>query len=753
VHDVLHSPGKPLDRDTRAFFEPRFGHDFGSVRVHADALAAESARAVNAQAYTVGHNLVFGSNQFAPQSQGGRKLLAHELTHAVQQSAGDTSSLASTRLRVVPESSPDERVADAVAEAVTSQRSHSIDLMGARPRATSLQRKVSPDLSMMEHVLRSRGFLEGKTSPAEVHNVLLKFKALSDQDLQDTVRALETADKSYIERFLTNISEDDKLNELETLRRVKNVRVWKVETKTGETTTTTEAVGSCSPGQFETIRQAANTGLAWLNKSIDLIDAFVAAPSAPGNADVASALDAHFHNKTVPVVHHIRERLRQIRNDIQGAQQFSIECHGDWDRDCSNAGAYALPDRIVFCLGYFRGGPDWQAPALVHEMAHSQVGGVHVTDRAYQTNRLLRFLSTEEALTNAESYGMLVWQLGKGEVIKSTAPQDKPEDCPPAWWDMLQRGVAVAERWNRNLQVTLSTLKPAALQPPSKWGTYLGGNSQSDIDKAKKSIDRVASKLESQITFECEPGGGGRCDGGTHTYWYFRGNLHICPAWQAQKTEDDRVKSLLAGLYGYIGDVDPDSRRINYAQLAQENNAPWAGAPKLEKILGGGKWTPDLINISLIPEEPKAPKYMYTESGTDHQRMSQDQPVYQVQTPPPLSGSNNFRVNVDFGVDYSGEGRPLPFSPPHVSVTFDYLLMGKPFTRTQTDDRPVYNGEGSPLETKIEKGLGAFFDRDGPLHMRFELKDPDSKVDRVYDDTIQIQLVPAGSGPAAAPKP
>lgn len=142
VHDVCRSPGQPLDAATRKFFEPRFGDDFsqvpphaiasgplqnklvigepddafeqeadrmartvmgqsgkdiqdttpspiprdlGDVRVHTDAKAAESARAVNALAYTVGHDIVFGAGQFAPGTSAGDQLLAHELTHVFQQ--------------------------------------------------------------------------------------------------------------------------------------------------------------------------------------------------------------------------------------------------------------------------------------------------------------------------------------------------------------------------------------------------------------------------------------------------------------------------------------------------------------------------------------------------------------------------------------------------------------------------------------------------------------------------------------------
>lgn len=85
VNEVLQSPGQPLDTATRAFMEPRFGHDFGRVRVHADETAARSAEAVNALAYTVGRDVVFGAGQYAPRTSAGRRLLAHELTHTVQQ--------------------------------------------------------------------------------------------------------------------------------------------------------------------------------------------------------------------------------------------------------------------------------------------------------------------------------------------------------------------------------------------------------------------------------------------------------------------------------------------------------------------------------------------------------------------------------------------------------------------------------------------------------------------------------------------
>jgi len=95
VNSVLRSSGQPLDAATRAFMEPRFGHDFSQVRVHTDARAAESARAVDALAYTVGRDIVFRGGPSILSTSTGRSLLAHELTHVIQQTSAGGPSVAS----------------------------------------------------------------------------------------------------------------------------------------------------------------------------------------------------------------------------------------------------------------------------------------------------------------------------------------------------------------------------------------------------------------------------------------------------------------------------------------------------------------------------------------------------------------------------------------------------------------------------------------------------------------------------------
>ena len=92
VDHVLSSAGRPLEPSLRNDMEQRFGHDFSHVRLHTGGTAEQSAKDVNANAYTVGNNVVFGAGQFAPQTQSGQRLLAHELTHVVQQEASPSSS-------------------------------------------------------------------------------------------------------------------------------------------------------------------------------------------------------------------------------------------------------------------------------------------------------------------------------------------------------------------------------------------------------------------------------------------------------------------------------------------------------------------------------------------------------------------------------------------------------------------------------------------------------------------------------------
>ncbi len=145
VHEVLRSPGEPLDTATRIFMEPRFGHDFSNIRVHSGAQAAESAQAVNALAFTVGRNVVFGAGQYAPRTVGGQRLLGHELTHAVQQGMAPMANDRPLSMDTGQEAT--EREADRHAHAIglasaqaPSQQMHRGQPLGGRVSSVPIQR-------------------------------------------------------------------------------------------------------------------------------------------------------------------------------------------------------------------------------------------------------------------------------------------------------------------------------------------------------------------------------------------------------------------------------------------------------------------------------------------------------------------------------------------------------------------------------------------------------------------------------------
>lgn len=135
VREALRSPGRPLDAGPRAFMESRFENDFSGVRIHTDAKAAESAREVDARAYTVGRDVVFGAMQYAPQTPAGKSLLAHELAHVAQQRSADRLP---ADLAVGPANDVHEHAADRQARSVVAGgRAESL----SGPSVPSLQRQ------------------------------------------------------------------------------------------------------------------------------------------------------------------------------------------------------------------------------------------------------------------------------------------------------------------------------------------------------------------------------------------------------------------------------------------------------------------------------------------------------------------------------------------------------------------------------------------------------------------------------------
>lgn len=186
VHEVLRSPGRPLDAETRAFMEPRLGHDFSQVRVHTDGKAAASARAVSASAYTVGRDMVFGTGQFAPATVQGRRLIAHELAHVAQQS--NSSVFAEPRSISIPEE-PAEIAADAAARQI---------YRGKTPKEIPSQVKAQPGTLWRDLALRPPDEVEDQPELSEerVRRAIRLNRASYDEESTRLIQDLVGVDQT-----------------------------------------------------------------------------------------------------------------------------------------------------------------------------------------------------------------------------------------------------------------------------------------------------------------------------------------------------------------------------------------------------------------------------------------------------------------------------------------------------------------------------------------------------------------------------
>jgi len=176
VSSQLSPAGKPLEAGTRRHFENHFGHDFSKVRVHADSAAASSARSVAAQAYTVGNDITFGAGMFNPNSQPGRKLLAHELTHVVQQenpsrTGAHESQHEAEAARASQQVIRGERASVGLAAPVSVQRQ---GLPGALP-GDDVTQTASPLLASLIGSTSLEGFPTGKSDISELNETKLRI--------------------------------------------------------------------------------------------------------------------------------------------------------------------------------------------------------------------------------------------------------------------------------------------------------------------------------------------------------------------------------------------------------------------------------------------------------------------------------------------------------------------------------------------------------------------------------------------------
>jgi Domain of unknown function (DUF4157)/Lysine-specific metallo-endopeptidase len=502
------SGGHALPATERAFFETQLGHDFQYVRIHSDDSAAHAAHEIRAEAFTYGRDIFFGSSRYQPNDPDGRKLLAHELVHTIQQGASPPL--------------------------IAAKFSHGVAPQVSEKSPAAIHRTVSPNMARIRRNLT--GLI---TTDAEASEVLTFLSQLNSTDLRDTVALMER--EGLVTELFDNVSDDDRANQTVLLQRIQNVRVF--QTPTGP------VVGSCSPTQMNDTNGRVNDTKNWARTAADAVNGFIL--GLGDQAAISALLDRHFFRQqrhgqlTLERQKSYAEAIVQKLYPIETqTNPYTNMCSSPFDTGCrALAGAYTdHPARIVmFCPSYFTYTPQTQTMFLFHEFSHAYA---HTNDRGYSHERVFDYLTPPDAINNADSYAMFALDVVAGRNASTShmrTTADEISDCgspeSPRSTE-LRRSFAYAARLVTNALNAISD--PG--YPTTLAVQHFKTGTQSELTRVVNRYMELDRAVSGSINFECESS----CDAGVPGY-YRRGGwtVHVCPAYFSISSEDDRVDTLL----------------------------------------------------------------------------------------------------------------------------------------------------------------------------------------------------------------
>jgi hypothetical protein len=720
ARERLRGGGQPLEKNLRSEMESRFRHDFSQVRVHTGAAAGESARALHANAWTLGSDLVFAHGAYDTKSAKGQKLIAHELAHVVQQEHA-TRPEPQRELEVSAPGDATEREAEAAADTVMAGGSAGI--------------REAADGDTVHRLSTGAAIGLGAGGAALGIGALVGIGYLVDWLVSDT-------DASKIEH-----------------------------------------PPDCGEKQNKKLKGVYETATKWLTQALAKLRGFNANPKAKGNDFVRERLAARFKSDAPETVATIERTVTQIHR-LMTSGALKRECHGEEDSTCKGFAA-AYVDRgaktVVFCGAYFK--PDHtNVNSIVHEYSHAVTGGADISDRGYASERVIKQLSTDEALNNAESYSEFIQELAEGTAVVNAVPQDT-EECPQSTKPIVGTALARAERMNTNsenffldstpkLQPTKVAYrneflpKPAAAAGastpaapaasgagPAAPAAALQPAELEDIRYISDLLKKTAGQFGTSIDVSCA-GGAAECPKGAGaTFKPGDRKIFVCQGWLNQGDDNVRSTELLAAVYGALGgETRPDWQR-GLAQMAAAITTRVFALPTHQEIVGSAGWTKDLLTMLLVlGARPKAAKSLYSETSTKHERLSTDVVEYKETSADGLP----LEMRGIFFVDDGQNRRPGPFTPPLLTLEYIYSRdgAGKDAQNSgKVEDRdPVYGGQGKPLQTRLGHSVHVSLRGRGSFTLKLRMEDQDSGGLRLYEDAIRIsQEDPASTPPLAPP--
>jgi hypothetical protein len=381
--------GHPLDGATRRFFEPRFGADFSQVRLHTDHQAAESARAVNALAYTIGRDIAFGSGQYAPDSARGRRLLAHELAH-VTQGGAPTLRRASGDYEIETLSASAGSDTDSIffergSETIPASEATKITALATpASRNLTLHGFASEDASAADRALRVTGRLNAvETALAGAGHTGTRTRVphpdegLGDVDYRHRRRVEVRPSLSGGAPAPTTV------NPCNTAGSEVATGAALTACETAFTTAQTTAVAAVDAAE----RDVVTTPTAAANAVVNQF--FSGVPRAAVNANLSA----------------IAAQVRQLPT----RHRCHTSCDGGCGRPAYNSGRGlgATGSMMTLCPDFVTASLPFRIKTLIHEAAHANPVE-SIEDVAYASTRLIPFLLPADARRNTDSYVLLI---------------------------------------------------------------------------------------------------------------------------------------------------------------------------------------------------------------------------------------------------------------------------------------------------------------------------------------------------------
>jgi len=443
VHEVINSSdGRSLDADTRSFMEPRFNYDFSNVKIHDNDLAAKSANSINAFAYTSGNNIVFNSGQYNKNSDSGKRLLAHELTHVVQQQG--------IQKKVQRDIDPAFRIEGLYDERASVKNFVFFDIK--KP-----DNEITPEDDLDPDEKKKIGIF------ASTHKKGIKlFGFSSEEGIEASNKSLVDLRIHAVKNVLTSapINYDAASIETQPLpvasKNQFDYRFWRtVEMEeTGQASSRTQSataaakrgLDACSTDQTDKIiKPAREMAMKDMEKSVTAITAFRSDKAT--NKKTGDALIFAFHSDSDPTMQKVIDRLNAGKSFLD-TMLTKMQCGNEQSVDCGANAAMTSPEGIIFCQPFLDASEttEGRSAMLVHESLHGSK--FEINDRSYNWERVITLLTTRQALDNAESFSLFVEAIKTGK-IPTVGPTDadKADTCG-ADADLAKSTVAWSERWN-----------------------------------------------------------------------------------------------------------------------------------------------------------------------------------------------------------------------------------------------------------------------------------------------------------------